>query len=193
MLRIVGGHPALDLVNTVAPRGPQGEEFLAAPADLLSWAGRVRLVEPGETASVSPAAWAAAVEIREATYAVLTDSADTGAALRTLQSRWADAISRARLEPASPGARLIVGTSDDMLIPDRLAHAAIDLLLNADLARLRVCPPDEGGCGWLFLDRSRNGSRRWCAMADCGTHAKSRRLTARRRTDRATSRSAEAG
>jgi predicted RNA-binding Zn ribbon-like protein len=53
-----------------------------------------------------------------------------------------------------------------------------------DLDRVRVCPLDEGGCGWVFLDRSRNGSRRWCAMADCGTQAKSRRLTARRRATR---------
>ena len=46
---------------------------------------------------------------------------------------------------------------------------------------LQACPVDDGGCGWLFLDRSRNGSRRWCAMEDCGTRAKIRKLGARRR------------
>jgi predicted RNA-binding Zn ribbon-like protein len=79
---------------------------------------------------------------------------------------------------------LEVGSPGALLIPDRLAHAAVDLVRTANLAQLRACPVAEGGCGWLFLDRSRNHSRRWCTMDDCGTHAKSRRLTSRRRTAR---------
>jgi predicted RNA-binding Zn ribbon-like protein len=63
----------------------------------------------------------------------------------------------------------------------------VDVLRMADLARLRRCPPAAGGCGWVFLDHSRNGSRRWCRMADCGTTAKARRLTERRRAARAPS------
>jgi predicted RNA-binding Zn ribbon-like protein len=69
-------------------------------------------------------------------------------------------------------------------VPDRLAHAAVDLVRGLDVRQLKACPLDEGGCGWLFLDRSRNGSRRWCSMDDCGARAKARRLTARRRTNR---------
>ncbi|KAA9375350.1 hypothetical protein F5972_28425 [Microbispora cellulosiformans] len=89
---------------------------------------------------------------------------------------------------AAPGraVRLLVGTSPALLVPDRLAHAAVEFLSTADLRRLRVCPLAEGGCGWLFLDHSRNGSRRWCAMEDCGSQAKARRLTERRRARRAT-------
>ena len=60
----------------------------------------------------------------------------------------------------------------------------MDVLRGADLARLRRCPLEAGGCGWLFLDQSRNGSRRWCRMADCGSLVKARRLTERRRADR---------
>ncbi|MEV4087683.1 CGNR zinc finger domain-containing protein [Nonomuraea fuscirosea] len=71
-----------------------------------------------------------------------------------------------------------------MLIPDRAAEAALDVLRTADLTRVRRCPTHEGGCGWLFLDQSRNGSRRWCRMADCGNTAKARRLTERRRAAR---------
>jgi predicted RNA-binding Zn ribbon-like protein len=74
------------------------------------------------------------------------------------------------------------------LIPDRLTFAAVDLLTGLDLTRHRACPPEDGGCGWLFLDRSRNNSRRWCVMADCGTAAKSRNLTERRRAERVASR-----
>jgi predicted RNA-binding Zn ribbon-like protein len=69
-------------------------------------------------------------------------------------------------------------------VQDRIAAAAMDLLLTVDYERLRRCPPEDGGCGWIVLDKSRNGSRRWCQMADCGSAAKSRRLTQRRRARR---------
>jgi predicted RNA-binding Zn ribbon-like protein len=86
--------------------------------------------------------------------------------------------------PGGTNATLFVGTEPALMIGDRLADAIVDLLRNADVSRLRLCPLADGGCGWLFLDRSRNGSRRWCSMDDCGTHAKSRRLTERRRAKR---------
>ena len=64
--------------------------------------------------------------------------------------------------------------------PDRplwpIAVAAVDLLRSDRLARLKLC----GNCSWLFLDRSRNGSRRWCSMDECGVHTKMRRYRARR-------------
>jgi predicted RNA-binding Zn ribbon-like protein len=53
-----------------------------------------------------------------------------------------------------------------------------------DLTHLAMCPVEDGGCGWMFLDRSRNRSRRWCTMEACGSFAKSRRLTGRRRAAR---------
>ena len=206
--RLVGGHVALDLVNTVAPRLPDNAEqveYVGAPEDLLRWARRVKLVTEAESMSIQ-AAWVAApasaaqalhaaVDIREATYGILMAAlgdpaaATPGAAeeLERLNLRWAAATARSGLVlggPTGPVVRLSVGSNPAPLIGDRLAHAAVDLLRTVDLGHVRVCPVAEGGCGWLFLDRSRNGSRRWCAMADCGTQAKSRRLTARRRADR---------
>jgi hypothetical protein len=59
--------------------------------------------------------------------------------------------------------------------------ACVELVQTVEVRQLKACPLDQGGCGWLFLDRSRNGSRRWCTMDDCGAHAKARRLTERRR------------
>jgi predicted RNA-binding Zn ribbon-like protein len=60
-----------------------------------------------------------------------------------------------------------------------VARAATTLLTSPDLARVRECAGDP--CGWLFLDVSKNGSRRWCDMADCGNRAKARRYRARRK------------
>lgn len=64
---------------------------------------------------------------------------------------------------------------DQMLWP--IALSAGDLLTSADLSRLRQCKSDE--CGWIFLDSSRNRSRHWCDMNDCGNLDKVRRFRQR--------------
>jgi predicted RNA-binding Zn ribbon-like protein len=193
-LRIVGGHPALDLANTVEPRlaGHVETDHLSDPAGLLRWAALAGIVDETEKALIE-AAWARDPGSAEAALTdtrALRDAIDpmlAGDRLGALTSRWAQAIARSELigesRQAVP-ARLRVGVDPVWMIPDRLADALVDLVRTADRGRLRTCPLDQGGCGWLFLDRSRNGTRRWCAMEDCGTHAKARRLTERRRARR---------
>jgi len=214
---LVGGHPALDLVNTVAPRemlpdGSRPADFLTSPAALLTWAGRAGFADLAESGLIvqawrrNPGAGAAALDavrdLRDSLYITLLDAAalvpqhpDIAAAARQrLHDRWVAAAGRSALRsghdatrpgPAVPAPpRLEIGTAPELQIQDRAAAAAMELLLTADYERLRRCPPQEGGCGWLVLDQSRNGSRRWCQMADCGSAAKSRRLTERRRVRR---------
>ncbi|MFI7061239.1 CGNR zinc finger domain-containing protein [Kribbella sp. NPDC050124] len=198
-LRIVGGHPALELVNTVTPRVPGGVEderdYLPGPDELLAWSRRTGLLAEAEADAVG-AAWGSApgvaeqvlhatVEIREAVYTVLSrrdQAAEFAAALELLTLRWSAAAARSVLVPGGAVADLMVGTSPASMIPDRLVSAAVELVRTVDLRQLRACPVDEGGCGWLFLDRSRNGSRRWCSMEDCGTRAKIRKLSEKRRS-----------
>jgi predicted RNA-binding Zn ribbon-like protein len=214
---LVGGHPVLDLVNTVEPRAAVADrmERLTEPVDLLAWAVRAGVIDRAEADAVR-AAWdaspvsatqalAAAIELREAAYTLLaphaehyvpTEDRNTCLALEVLALRRAAAAARTELVlnkaepvPSKDGrqaARLMIGTTPAMMIPDRLATAAVELTCGADLSNLRACPLDEGGCGWLFFDRSRNRSRRWCVMADCGAQVKAKRLTERRRTQRAT-------
>jgi len=43
-----------------------------------------------------------------------------------------------------------------------------DLILHADLTRIKECPK----CGWVFLDETKNGRRRWCSPVECGTYDK---------------------
>lgn len=206
VLRVVGGDVALDLVNTVEPRleGQVPErDHLDSPAALLSWAERVGLIDAHTHEQVS-AAWAhkpgtssvALKDVQELRQAVgvavdaartHTTDATTALALQRLLQRAAIALTRSALTLDIDGqrpARRTVGTEPATLLADRLAVAALDLLQTADLHRLKSCPPEHGGCGWVFLDTSKNGSRRWCSMDDCGTHAKSRRLTQRRRDSR---------
>jgi predicted RNA-binding Zn ribbon-like protein len=203
-LNVVGGHLGLDLVNTVEPRVPDrsvGREHLGSPEELLTWAMRVGVLTQEEADEVA-AAWQGAAddrsvldavrEIREALYDALlaelgSEAVDARPVLDVLQRHWSGAISRARLSLEADGAtgdRLYIGTDPAMRLPDRLADAAVDLLRSLDVGQLKTCPLQDGGCGWLFLDRSRNSSRRWCSMDDCGARAKARRLTDRRRRAR---------
>jgi predicted RNA-binding Zn ribbon-like protein len=191
-LRIVGGHTALDLANTVAPRPPAAVEleFLADPAALLRWAHQVGVVATVDVRRIEQA-WSRSPGAAKAALAdvlelrALVDRTLAGQDLDRLARRWAVAIKRSELRPADGSTvTLVIGTEPASMIADRLADALVDLLRHADLDRLRVCPLDEGGCGFLFLDRSRNLSRRWCSMEDCGAKAKARRLTERRRARR---------
>lgn len=220
-LSLVGGHPALDLVNTLERGEPIDRkppyDYLSDASALLRWTVRVGLISDAEAKRVGrawrddPAAahagLAAVRDIREALHLVMLaaippedggaagdrggptagDPTAAGAALVGLHERWSAAAARAALvldKGDRPQVRLAYGTVPAMLVPDRIAEAALDVLGTADLTRVRRCPVAEGGCGWLFLDQSRNGSRRWCRMADCGTAAKARRLTERRRAAR---------
>ena len=217
-LPMVGGHPALDLVNTLERGVPIDDkpphDFLTDTSALLRWSVLIGLIDEGEEANrvrrlwrgdpaLAQAGLAAVRDIREALHLVLLaaisigDSAADGlapndpiaarAALVGLHDRWAGAVARAALvldQSDPPRVRVTYGAVPGMLVPDRIAEAALDVLRAADLTRVRRCPVSEGGCGWLFLDQSRNGSRRWCRMADCGNAVKARRLTERRRAAR---------
>lgn len=72
------------------------------------------------------------------------------------------------------------------------AVSAFDTLRTTAPTKIKICPgPGRDGipCGWLFLDTTKNHSRRWCSMSDCGNATKSRRQNARRRTRSAQARS----
>jgi predicted RNA-binding Zn ribbon-like protein len=214
---LLGGHTALDLVNTVAPRealpdGSLPQDRLTCPAALLAWAHRAGLVDAAESELITrawerdPGTGAAALdsarEVRDSLHIALLAGADlvpqepdvVAVALQRLHGRWVAAVARSALRPeravwrpdrsAPRSPRLEFGLAPDVQVQDRIVAVAMDLLLTVDYERLRRCPPEDGGCGWIVLDQSRNGSRRWCQMADCGSAAKSRRLTERRRARR---------
>lgn len=136
------------------------------------------------------------IGIRESAYAALHAGSSTSGwaseatrrALGHVHAEWKAAVSRSTVSAATDGpagVRIELGSDPVELIPDRAAQQVLDLLTGDELSRVRECPIESGGCGWLFLDHSRNGSRRWCRMADCGNKVKASRLTARRRAARA--------
>jgi predicted RNA-binding Zn ribbon-like protein len=108
------------------------------------------------------------------------EAAPAEADLALLQQAYAAAMAHAVLVPG--GARWTWRLTGDDL--DRAwwpaARSAVDLLTSGPVERVKVCASRDG-CSGLFLDTSKNRSRRWCSMETCGAEAKVTRLTARRR------------
>lgn len=190
---LIGGDPALDLVNTATARDTEPRDWLDDYAALLRWARKAALAEPSELdalaaqAAAAPAQAAAALtrckQLREALCAALYALA-AGAQPSAAQL---EALDQARLA-ASRAARLISRQgrlqtqwtrerSGLDLIAHRVTAYAIELLKDARLDRLRVC--DGRDCGWVFVDTSKSGRRRWCDMATCGNVAKAKRFQQR--------------
>ncbi len=63
----------------------------------------------------------------------------------------------------------------------QISESAAEMLLRGDLSRIHQCGSDV--CNWLFLDTSRNRSRQWCDMKDCGNLAKVRRFRQRQQPE----------
>ncbi|WP_433201770.1 CGNR zinc finger domain-containing protein [Dactylosporangium sp. CS-047395] len=173
--RFVGGHLALDLCNTLSWRldPARAVDRLSSPDLLAAWF----TAATGRTVPVDDAALARVRELRAVTVR-LFDAHLAGAAaapgdVRAVHAAWMAALAEAEL----PG-RLPLVPSARGLVP-HLVLATVELLQRPDLTDLRRC--DGDGCGWLFLDTTRNHSRRWCDAADCGNRARVRAYTRRRR------------
>lgn len=210
-LPLVGGHPAIDLINSLERGIPRphmpNQDFLTGPKEVRIWGQRVGLVDDREDAAVADA-WrdeqdtaegqrTRLIHIREALHALCVAAIDqtepdavTDEARQLLHREWQQAVSQSNLRTDinRRGYRLHLGENAATLIADRAAQAGIDLMTGDQLDRLGRCPIEGGGCGWLYLDHTKNRSRRWCRMADCGNHVKANRLTERRRRARTTTR-----
>jgi predicted RNA-binding Zn ribbon-like protein len=175
-LPVVAGHLALDFANTVDdPLGPARHDHLATYEDLVRWSVRVGVLADGQASAPSRAALQRAHALRDTVNDVFVAAA-TGAKVGwdDLRPYVVDAVAHATLSETYALTWPDAAEPHAMLWP--VAHAAVELLTSPDVHRVKQC----AGCPWLFLDRSRNGSRRWCAMNDCGTHEKIRKYVARR-------------
>jgi predicted RNA-binding Zn ribbon-like protein len=184
-MRLDGGHPALDLVNTVYGQvgGPAEADVLANPRDLVTFARRVGAADAGTAAGTG--ALEAALALRHALDVVLrahlAGDDPPARARRSVEDAARAAVQAGRLTRGDVSLAWTWPRRDPMTPVHRLALSALDLLTSAtDMADLRCC----AACCWLFLDRSRGAGRRWCSMADCGTEAKKRRYVQRRRERR---------
>lgn len=188
VFELTGGALCLDLANTLEGRATgRIEDRLSDYASLLAWGLQSGAIRPREAAELerlarrepggARKALASARKAREAIFEVFRAEAE---------GRRAGREALATLEAALPAAyfRVELAREGDAYTPrwrgqaemDRVLwpalRSALELLASPDLRLVRVCASET--CVWLFMDRSRNRSRRWCDMKICGNRHKAR-------------------
>ena len=190
-----GGALCLDFANTWGDRARPDSDRLRSYDDLLAFAAQAGALGAREAVALrcqarldpaaATAALAAARRLRDAIYGVVAAVARgrrvANGDVDALNAALAEALPHLRLEAQGEGFRWDWRDGDRSLLqPLRpLARSAAELLTGDELARTREC--DGVTCTWLFLDQSRNRSRRWCSMESCGNRAKARRHYHRRK------------
>jgi predicted RNA-binding Zn ribbon-like protein len=198
--KLRGGDVSLDFVNTLGWRlTGYPREYLRSYEDLLDWGRQAGLLALEETEDLS---WEAtldpegaretlsrALALREAIHRLISahiagESQDEND-LSALNRELSIALSHLRVMPADGAYSWGWDRSgDEGKTPLdsplwRVAQSAAQLLTSEKLGRVKLCAGE--GCGWIFLDESRNSSRRWCDSRDCGNRERVRRHLARKR------------
>jgi predicted RNA-binding Zn ribbon-like protein len=189
----IAGAVALDFANTVGgSRQQPTHDHVTRYADLVTFAkGAGYLTESQLTSLIAQAkadpvsamsVLSRAITLRDSIWAVFpTDQMSPKARdLTVISTEAARAASHMRL---GRGDGAFAWTWGDELEMDRviwpIARSAAELLTSeAQRRSIRECESER--CSWLFLDKTRNHSRRWCDMGDCGNRAKARRFRERR-------------
>jgi predicted RNA-binding Zn ribbon-like protein len=198
--KLRGGVVCLDFVNTVGSRlTDRSREYLRSYEDLLDWSTQDGLLSLEERedlfrqATLDPEGarevLSRALALREALHRLISahiagESQDEND-LSTLNRELSISLSHLRVVP-DDGAYTWgwdrSGDEGETLLDSPLwpvAQSAAELLTSEKLGRVKLCAGE--GCGWVFLDESRNSSRRWCDSRDCGNRERVRRHLARKR------------
>ena len=183
-----GGHPALDLVNTVDERPSDAPvELLSTYGDLVQFAELAGLIEPALVENLrllSGPACSRAVRrargVREHLFAVLKAHHAVGPVAQGSLDAIAIEVRRAH------SARAFASTERQGVIvhswalptsPEVVVHscalAVEDLLVAVDHSRIRKCGAED--CDVFFIDTSKAHRRQWCSMKNCGNREKQRR------------------
>jgi predicted RNA-binding Zn ribbon-like protein len=189
-LSLLGGRHSLDFANTADWHASDHPiEMLTSYPELVAWSVHAGILTEHQSQRILGAAARRpvdatevlnrAIALREAIYRIfsaITHGHEPQVAdLAVLNAELSRILAQSRIVSSSSGFTWDWAGGDDAL--DRMlwpvVHDAADLLTSEGLERVGQCA--DGRCGWLFLDTSRNRSRRWCSMEDCGNRAKARR------------------
>lgn len=191
-----GNHLCLDFTNTIHDRAnDRPRELLTNYSDLVAWGQQAQIVTDGEVQGLLKEAerhpdealrtLERAIAVREAIFRIFRALAeDEKPAEGDL-----DILNKALAETMSNACIVLEGNGFTWDWADRenrlervfwpVVRSAADLLTSEELDAVRICAAED--CNWLFLDTSKNHSRRWCDMKTCGNRAKVRRHYERRK------------
>jgi predicted RNA-binding Zn ribbon-like protein len=195
-LELVGGALCLNFTNTVSTRSKVPyREYLPTYNELVTWRRHVNILTDDEAqtllhnATRHPELAAdvleRAITLREAIFGIFApiagDQEPTQNDLAVLNTSLHETLARLEIRSAANGFEWTWVPDPDAL--DRMLwpviRSAADLLTSENHTRVRRCAGEE--CDWLFVDTSKNRSRRWCMMGVCGSRVKARRYYQRKR------------
>lgn len=182
----VGGHVAMEFANTASWHlSTAPKDRLRDWADVVRWMSEMELIGTDVARLLSNRSpdIAGILALREDIFALgralaIGEGPDAGALERTARSAGGPSAI-----PVAIDGRVGWRFEIDQAVAQfstLLAREALSLLGSVQASKIRIC---EGGeCGWLFVDQSRSGRRRWCSMIDCGSRAKAKRHYQRTRS-----------
>ena len=190
-IKLIGGALCLDFVNTVHCYGcADPGEYFNAYHDLVAWSRHVGTITDDEAKTLSrraagnpveaKSAHKSGIKLREVIYRTFTitlkGQSPAQEDLAVFNNFLAEAMMRSQIVKTQEGFYWdLTGNKaklDWIICP--VIRSAADLMVSEKFRRVKKCA--DPICGWLFLDTSRNRSRRWCDMADCGNRAKASRF-----------------
>ena len=188
-IELEGGWLCLNFTNTVSNRFKEPLlDYLEEPADWLLWIKRLQLASAQDIGKIEKFAknnemlaedqLKEIISFREALYNIfhaLTRQGEPGKnSIELFNQQLSLTLQKLNLKVYPDG---VVGENwkiaeHDLLVPFYpIVKSAYELLTSYLLPRVKECD----NCGWLFLDKSKNQSRRWCSMHTCGSSDKSKR------------------
>lgn len=178
----IGGNPAIDLTNTVFTRHMSADDndLLNSPPDIGNWFQFAGLATKTQANAISGIAIPEFLEnvrqLRETSFSVFDalarDNPPPPDALGLLFEQAAEGfLSRRFSLRATHSTPEIARFDDPKGIVAFLAAISVEASIVLPRQRLHACPR----CGWLFVDTSRGGRRRWCSMQTCGNREKASR------------------
>lgn len=178
--KLIGGEISLDLINTVSwPDTAREHDWLDRPSNVIAWAMASGILAEEERGTLEAnASDGKAVtqvhhirnDLRDVLRPLAFDEQPPSQAVKTLNARIHEIWAHRRIDPDSHQWTWDAPKTLTELFAPVIWNAA-HILTNADHTRIGHCP----SCRWLFYDTTRNRSRRWCDMADCGSRDKALR------------------
>ena len=195
-LNLVGGSLCLDFANTVSwGGGLNSNDYISGLSDLVVWSQHAGMLTAADTERTLAKAselegegervFKRSVRLKKTIFDIFFSIAEKKAPkeddLSTLNSFLSEAMEKLRIGRMDGGYAMEFDKNEDsfdwLLYP--IIRSAGELLVSDQLGRIKKCGDSE--CGWLFVDVSKNKSRRWCDMKDCGNRAKANRFYQRKK------------
>ena len=184
-LQLDGGCLVFDFINTVNARKPAPEfEYLKTFEDFLAWSAKVGSLRGKKLQALREHAFAKqklasaalydVIDVRENLYQLFSAIAAGKSPQATVVNAFNERLSLAfqKITMRFGVASAEVHFNYEEISPDEplnsIIKSAFDVLTREDFQRIKECPR----CGWLFLDTSKNGKRKWCDMNVCGSREK---------------------